>query len=82
MFFGGHASNQARAVDRTDAEPGPSGHIQDSALTPTGGGNSMGESHPNQATTPDCQSLTEQPTKYLQSMGELSGLVPVVSARF
>lgn len=31
----------------------------------------MGESQPNQATTPDCQSLTEQPTKYLQTMGNL-----------
>lgn len=38
----------------------------------------MGESHPNQATTPDCQSLTEQPTKYLQTMGNLAGLCPLV----
>lgn len=33
----------------------------------------MGESHPNQATTPACQSLTEQPTKYLQPIGNQVG---------
>jgi hypothetical protein len=29
----------------------------------------MGESHPGPATTPDCQLLTEQPSKDLQTMG-------------
>lgn len=44
----------------------------------------MGESHPNQATAPDCQSLTEQPTKYLQIMGNLPDsrlLIPRVKGR-
>lgn len=35
----------------------------------------MGESHPNQATTSDCQSLAEQPTKYLQTMGNRSAVL-------
>jgi hypothetical protein len=34
----------------------------------------MGESRPNQATAPDCQPLTEQPGKDLQTMGFVPGL--------
>jgi hypothetical protein len=33
----------------------------------------MGESHPDPATAPDCQLLTEQPGKDLQSMGKAPG---------
>ena len=63
-FACGHASNQASAVDRTDAGPGQGGHIQESALRKARiGGKPMGESHPSQATTPACQPLTEQPGK-------------------
>jgi hypothetical protein len=32
----------------------------------------MGESHPSPATAPDCQSLTEQLSKDLQTMGNVA----------
>lgn len=64
--LGGHASNQAIAVDRTDAGPGRGEHIQESALrTALIEGKSMGGSHLSRVTAPDCQPLTEQPGKDL-----------------
>ena len=37
----------------------------------------MGESHPNRATASDCQLLTEQPGKDLQTMGKQPAVTPL-----
>jgi hypothetical protein len=67
---GGHASNQASAVDRTDAAPARADKSKKAHLgRAQTKGNTMGEPRPSQATAPDRQPLTEQPGKDLQTMG-------------
>lgn len=74
---GGHASNQASAVDRTDAGPARA-DISKKAHSAKAqfGGKPMGESHPSRATAPACQLLTEQPGKDLQTMGRSGRRAP------